>query len=154
MDAAYANNIDLKSTTGFCFTLNDTIISWNSKSQPVTAISAAESEYIAATEAAKEAIWWRLFMDELGFKQETTILHEDNQACIILSKNPQSHNRTKHIQVRFHFIREKVASQEIAMQYIPTKSQLADIFTKGTPGFTMRPTLKSLNCGVKAQRVN
>jgi hypothetical protein len=154
VDAAYANNIDSKSTTGFCFTLNDTIISWNSKSQPVTAISAAESEYIAATEAAKEAIWWRLFMDELGFKQETTILHEDNQACIILSKNPQSHNRTKHIQVRFHFIREKVASQEIAMQYIPTKSQLADIFTKGTPGFKMRPTLKSLNCGVKAQRVN
>jgi hypothetical protein len=149
VDAAYGNNTDYKSTTGFCFTLNDSIISWHSKCQPVTAFSTAESEYIAAAEAAKEAIWWRLFMTELGFTQSTTILHEDNEACILLSKNPQSHHRTKHIQIRFHFIREKVASNELKLQYVSTKEQLADIFTKGTPGFHLRPILNKLSCGIK-----
>ena len=99
VDAAYGNNTDYKSTTGFCFTLNDSIISWHSKCQPVTAFSTAESEYIAAAKAAKEAIWWRLFMTELGFTQSTTILHEDNEACILLSKNPQSHHRTKSVSI-------------------------------------------------------
>ena len=153
VDASYTNNNNSKSTTGYCFTLNNSIISWNSKCQPVTALSAAESEYIAATEATKEAIWWRQFMNELGFPQETTILHEDNQACILLSKNPQAHNRTKHIQVRFHFVREKTASNEVSLKYISTKSQLADIFTKTTPGFALRPALKSLQCGVKVSKL-
>jgi hypothetical protein len=150
VDAAYGNNSLDKSTTGFCFLLNGSIVSWTSKCQPVTALSVAEAEYIAATEAAKEAIWWRLFLSELGFHQDTTILHEDNQSCIRLAKNPQSHNRTKHIQVRFHFIREKVASKEIAMQYIPTKHQLGDLFTKALPGFSIRPSLNLLGCSVKA----
>jgi len=154
VDAAYGNNMDYKSTTGFCFTLNGSIISWNSKCQPVTAFSAAESEYIAASEAAKEAIWWRSFMDELGLPQTTTILHEDNQACILLSKNPQSHHRTKHIQIRFHFIREKVLSKEISLMYLPTKFQLADIFTKGCSGSRLRPILNSLGCGIKESGEN
>jgi hypothetical protein len=149
VDAAYGNNTDCKSTSGFCFTLNGSIISWHSKRQPVTAFSTAESEYIAAAEAAKEAIWWRLFMEELGYPQSTTILFEDNEACILLSKNPQSHHRTKHIQIRFHFIREKVASSELELRYISTKDQLGDIFTKGSPGFHLRPILRKLGCGIK-----
>jgi hypothetical protein len=81
-------------------------------------------------------------------------LHEDNQACILLSKNPQAHNRTKHIQIRFHFIREKVESKEIILNYIQTKSQLADIFTKGSPGFRLRPLLQALGCGTKKSGEN
>jgi hypothetical protein len=154
VDAAYGNNTNCKSTSGYCFTLNGSIISWHSKCQPVIAISTAESEYIAATEAAKEAIWFRLFMNELGFPQLTTILYEDNEACILLSKNPQAHNRTKHIQIRFHFIREKVASDEINLKYVSTKAQLADILTKGTPGFHLRPILYKLGCGIKESGEN
>jgi hypothetical protein len=154
VDAAYANNNRSKSTSGYCFLLNGAIVSWKSKCQPVIALSVAEAEYIAATEAAKEAIWWRLFLNELGIPQQTTILHEDNQACILLAKNPQAHHRTKHVQVRFHFIREKVESKEIKLQYIPTKKQLGDMFTKALPGFAFRPSLYRLGCSVKAQGDN
>ena len=146
VDAAYGNNFKCASTSGYCFLLGNTIVSWYSKAQAVTALSAAEAEYIAATEATKEAIWWRQFLDELGYPQETTTLNEDNQACILLSKNPQSHSRTKHIQIRYHFIREKTDSKEVSLQYVNTKDQLADMFTKNLPGCHLRPTLNSLGC--------
>jgi len=146
VDAAYGNNFKCASTSGYCFLLGSTIVSWYSKAQVVTALSAAEAEYMAATEAAKEAIWWRQFLDELGYPQATTILHEDNQASIMLSKNPQSHSRTKHIQIKYHFIREKTDSKEVSLQYVNTKDQLADMFTKNLPGCHLRPTLVSLGC--------
>ena len=146
VDAAYGNNFECSSTSGYCFTLGGAVVSWYSKAQSVTALSAAEAEYIAATEATKEAIWWRQFLQELGFPQNTTVLHEDNQACILLSKNPQSHSRTKHIQIRYHFIREKVLSEEVSLQYVKTKDQLADMFTKNLAGFKLRPTMLNLGC--------
>jgi hypothetical protein len=148
VDAAYGNNKKGTSTTGFCFMLGNGLISWFSKGQDTVALSAAEAEYIAATEAAKEAIWLRTLLSELGFNQEVTTLFEDNQACILLSKNPQLHSRTKHIQIRYHFIREKVLSKELILKYVSTKYQWADMFTKCLPGYKLRATLPKLNCKV------
>ena len=98
--------------------------------QPVVALSTAESEYISATSAAQEALWLKSLVESLGYPQGTIQLYEDNQACIALSKNPQDHKRTKHIQVRFHFLRDLVNDKVLELTYVPTKHQLADICTK------------------------
>jgi hypothetical protein len=73
-------------------------------------------------------------LKELGYNQETVILHEDNEACINLTKNPQEYKRTRHIQVKYHFIRKLVQAGKIKLQYCKTQDQLADILTKGVNG--------------------
>lgn len=145
VDASYANEDDYKSRTGYCFLLGDSLITWYSKKQDNYAQSAAEAEYYAAVSAANEAIWLKQLLSEMGLDQKTVILHEDNQACIALSKNPQNHKRTKQIQVRYHVIRDYVAKDLIKLIYCPTKEQLADIFTKGVTGPTLRTCLDKLN---------
>jgi hypothetical protein len=145
VDASYGMNSNGTSTTGFVFTLGGTPISWYSKAQSTVALSAAESEYLAATESAKECIWLKQLLLNLGFVQDCVILFEDNEACIALSKNPQYHSKTKHIQLPYHYIRQQVAAGEMKLMYLSTKHQLADIFTKGLSGHVIRPTLVSLN---------
>ena len=83
-------------------------------------------------------------MEELDFPQKTVTIHEDNQACILLSKNPQDHKRTKHIQIRFHFIRDLISDGVFTLKYCPTKSQLADVFTKILPGHAHRSQVARL----------
>ena len=94
-DASYANNQDFKSTGGSCFKLGGSLLSWSSNKQNIVALSTAESELIALTAAAQEAIWMQTLLAELGFPQVPTTIFEDNQACIALAKNPQNHKRTK-----------------------------------------------------------
>ena len=80
----------------------------------------------------EENIWLRQFAKDIGNEMvNSTVLYEDNQGAIQLSRNPQFHNRTKHIDVAFHFIRERIESKEIDVLYCPTKNMLADIMTKG-----------------------
>jgi hypothetical protein len=122
---------DRKSTGGYVFML-DGIISWSSKKQTCVALSSMEAEYIALSEAVKETIWLRRFLEELGFKQEeATTLFEDNQGTIAFAKDPIDQKRTKHIEVRYHFVREKVETKEVKLEYRNTKLMLADIMTKG-----------------------
>ncbi len=152
-DAAYGNNFDYKSTSGYCFLINGGLVSWFSKMQSVVARSAAEAEYISADEAAKEAVWLKLLLESLGFPQGTVSIFEDNQACIALTKNPQFHNRTKHIQIHYHGIREYVKQGEVIFPYISTKDQIGDLFTKGLSGVRIRFLLQK--CGlVKSQGEN
>jgi hypothetical protein len=147
-DAAYANHLEYRSTLGHCLTLNGTIVDWSSKSQKgAPAQSSSEAEYMSATSAANNVIWFREFLRELGYPQNTTTIFEDNEACIKLSKNPQDHSRTKHIQVRFHVIRQYVQDKLIKLVYVPTKSQLADSFTKCLPGSMLRPFVRVLSQG-------
>jgi hypothetical protein len=87
-------------------------------------------------------IWDFLRRDDMGFPQKTVTIYEDNQACISLTKNPEDHKRTKHIQVRFHVIRDYVAKELIKFIYFPTKDQLADVFTKGVAGCQLRDMMK------------
>ena len=98
----------------------------------------------AAVAASNECLWFKQLLSDLGFPQKTVILHEDNQACIYLSKNPEDHKRTKHIQVKFHVLRDYVRRGELLLQYCPTKSQLADLLTKPLPGHRLRALLPSL----------
>jgi hypothetical protein len=111
--------------------MGDGAVTWSSKKQAIVALSSTEAEYVAQTHAAKELIWLRTIIGELNspFENPTT-LHCDNQGAIALAKDNKFHARTKHIDIRYHFIREAVEDGSINMQYIPTNENIADIFTK------------------------
>lgn len=120
-----------RSTTGYVFLMGGGAISWNSKRQPTVALSTTEAEYMATTQAAKEAIWLRQLMADIGCVQEkTTTIMSDNQGSIALAKNPKHHSRTKHIDVQHHFIREMVDMEVIELRYCPTQEMVADVLTK------------------------
>lgn len=135
---------DRRSTTGFVFYLGGTPVTWCSRKQPTVALSSTESEYMAITEGAKEAVWLRRLLNEIRILDNhcPTKILGDNQGCLNLAHNPIFHGRTKHIEVRHHFIHEKVASGEIKLEYVPTTEQGADILTKAT-GKTTFETLRS-----------
>ncbi|XP_056846924.1 secreted RxLR effector protein 161-like [Raphanus sativus] len=122
---------DGRSTTGHLFCLGDTPVSWCSQKQDVVALSSCEAEYMAATEAAKQAIWLQELVSEItGRKIEKTLVRVDNKSAIILAKNPVLHRRSKHIHKRFHFIRECVERELIDVEHVPGTKQKADILTK------------------------
>jgi hypothetical protein len=130
-DADWGGSDDRKSTTGYIFTINGAPISWTSKRQPTVALSSTEAEYMALTQAAKEATWLRRLLSDLGHPQENaTVINEDNQGAIQLARNPVHHQRTKHIDIQHHYIRERVESGCIQLDYCHTQKQLADILTK------------------------
>ena len=120
------------STSGFVFTMSRAAISWGSKKQPTIALSSCESEIMAASEAAKEAVYLDRFVEELGYKstQEPIHLSLDNKAAIDSSYNPENHARTKHIDRRHYFIRELVEEGRLVVPYVSTVDNHADFFTK------------------------
>ncbi len=96
---------DRKSVSGYLFTINGSPVSWSSQKQGCVATSFTETEYIAASHAAKEGIWLRRILAELGHPQNSpTIIREDNTGCIAMSKDPVFHKRTKHIDIHYHFV--------------------------------------------------
>ena len=131
-DSDWAGQLDdRKSTSGTIFYLNNGAISFASKTQKCVALSTAESEYIALGEAAREAIYLRMLLKDLGHEQkEPTVIFEDNIAAEKLSKNNIQHGRTKHIDIKHHFIREVVQSKQIEIKHIASSEMLADILTK------------------------
>lgn len=135
-DADWAGNFDEgKSATGYLFYLNDNLISWSTKKQQTTALSSTEAEYMAETEAAKEAMWLKMFINELGYEIKLPItINCDNQGAIRLAKNPVYHSRTKHINVKHHFIRDHVKDGLVQLNYVNTSENIADILTKPLHG--------------------
>jgi hypothetical protein len=123
---------DRKSTTGTVIKVNGSVVHWLSKKQKTVSLSSAESEYMALAVSVQETLWIRSFMSELEMLSEaaTTILC-DNQAAIAIAQNPTHISRTKHIDIRHHFIRDEVKKGSICVQWISTQDQLADIMTKG-----------------------
>ena len=130
-DAAYANQEDFKSTTGYVFIASGGAITWKSKKQTIIALSTTESEYIALSESGKEAVWlWNLFQ-ELGFMQSNpTIIKGDNYGSVELSHNAQYHQRSKHIDLRYHWIRELIEKNVIEIQTCRDPEQTADVLIK------------------------
>ena len=134
-DSDWAGSVsDRKSTSGCCFGLGSAVVSWLSRKQKSVALSSSEAEYMAAGQASCEAIWLRkilhgLFDLELG----PTVIHCDNQSCIKLTENLVFHERTKHISIKYHFIRDWVQKGVVKLEYISTDEQVADILTKSLP---------------------
>ena len=132
-DADWAGDVnDRKSTSGYLFQMSGAAVTWRSKKQACVAQSTAEAEYIALSSTAQESIWLRRLTSELGSspKKPTTIF-EDNQSAIAMTKNPQFHGRSKHIDIKYHFIREQVNSGNVTLKYCPTSEMIADMLTKG-----------------------
>jgi hypothetical protein len=131
VDSDFASNKDnRKSTTSYVYTWCGNCVSWKSQQQSIVALSSTEAEYIAATEASKEAIWLQGLLREIEGKNYVSKLHMDSQSALYLYKDPMYHERTKHIDVRYHFIRQKVAEQTILVKKIDGKINPADFGTK------------------------
>lgn len=122
---------DRKSTSGIVFFLAGNPVTWQTAKQRVVALSSCEAEYIAAAAAACQGVWLaRLLTDMIGTESGAPELLVDNQSAVTLSKNPVFHERSKHIDVRYHYIRECVDEGRIIIDYTATEEQLADILTK------------------------
>ncbi|CAA7269926.1 unnamed protein product [Cyclocybe aegerita] len=120
--------------SGYAFLLHGGAVSWSAKRQEIISLSTTESEYVAATQATKEALWLRSLVSELfAIDLDTTTLFSDNQSAIALTKDHQYHARTKHIDIRFHFIRWIVEKGSIRLVYCPTGEMVADTLTKALP---------------------
>lgn len=131
-DASYGDNVDShKSTSGFCFLLAGRAVSWSSRKQKSVALSSTESEYMALTKACTEAIWLRRLLFDMGQPQKITEIYCDNKSAITIVHSSKHHDRTKHIDIRFHYIKDQVSSGEINIVYVPTEDMTADIMTKG-----------------------
>ena len=123
---------DRKSTSGYVFLLSGCAVSWRSKKQSCVALSTAEAEYVALASAAQEAVWMGELTAQFSDRSpETITIYEDNQSAISMAKNPQFHGRTKHISIKYHFIREQVDKKAVELKYCPTEEMVADMLTKG-----------------------
>ena len=127
---------DRKSTTGYYFKLNGrgAALSWGVKKQATVALSSAEAEYQGMAAAVPEALYLKQLLEDFGIQQKRPIaIGEDNQSCIRLCQNPVMHKRSKHIETKFLFIRDKTEDGTISIHYVPTDKMAADIFTKSLP---------------------
>jgi hypothetical protein len=131
-DSDYAgDHDDRKSTSGFIFTMSDSAICWSSKKQPIVTLSTTEAKHVAAASCACQCIWLRNVLVHLDMKQtNSTSINCDNSSSIKLSKNPIMHGRCKHIDVRYHFLRDLNKEGIIELKFCKSQDQLADIMTK------------------------
>ena len=132
-DADWAGDpIDRRSTNGFCVFFGSSPVSWGAKKQPTISRSSTEAEYRCLALTAAELSWLRSLLRDLHIPLcKMPIIWCDNISAISLASNPIYHARTKHLEVDYHYIREKVVNKELAVQYVSTHEQIADIFTKG-----------------------
>ena len=136
-DADWAGDVnDRKSTSGYVFKLSGAAISWRSKKQSCVALSTAEAEYIALASATQESVW---LQELLSSMKETIVkpatIFEDNKSAICLAKNPQYHGRAKHIDIKHHFIRQRVQDGDIKLEFCKSEDMIADMLTKGLSSY-------------------
>ena len=133
-DADFAGCLDTRrSTTGYAFMLNGGAISWQSRRQRTVATSTAEAEYMAAASATKEALWLGYMLRDLGIETKSIPIWSDSQAALALIKNPMVSQRSKHIDVAYHFVRERAENGTVSFDYVTTEEMAADCFTKPVP---------------------
>ncbi|KAJ9557467.1 hypothetical protein OSB04_012081 [Centaurea solstitialis] len=122
--------IDRKSTTGGCHLLGGKLVSWTSKKQNSVSTSTAEAEYVAAGICCAQVLWLRNQLQDYDIQLSKIPIYCDNTSAIAIANNPVLHSKTKHIEVRYHFIRDHVMNGDIELHFVPTEYQLADLFTK------------------------
>src|SRR5664279_1683015 len=145
-DADYAGEkTDRKSTSGGCQFLGRSLVCWSSKKQNCIALSTTEDEYISAASCCAQLLWMRQTLKDYGVIYDKVPLLCDNESAIKITHNPVQHSKTKHIEIRHHFIREHVEKGDIDLSYVPTKDQLADIFTKALDEPRFRALRNELN---------
>lgn len=129
-----ANDASRRSISGYVFQLGVGTISWSSKRQATIALSSTEAEYMALARAAKEALWLQQLLGEIDGKTPGPVaILVDNSSCMAIARNPESHERTKHIDIQTHFIRHHVSNQRVVLVYCPTEEMAADVLTKPLP---------------------
>jgi hypothetical protein len=135
-DADGASQEHRHAISGFAFLIDGGAVSWASKKQELITLSTAEAEYVAATHAAKECIWLRRLTGPMfGPPSKPTTLFCDNQAALRLAEDDNYHARTKHIDIRYHFVRQTITNKQITMVYCPSEDMTADILTKPLPKY-------------------
>ncbi|KAK2437580.1 secreted RxLR effector protein [Trifolium repens] len=146
VDADYAGNVDTrKSLSGFVFTLFGTAVTWKANQQSVVALSTTQAEYIALVEGVKEAIWLKGMIGEMGIGQGCVKIHCDSQSAIHLANHQVYHERTKHIDIRLHFVRDMIESKEIIVEKVASEENPADMFTKSLPRSRFKHFLDLIN---------
>ena len=142
-DSDFAGDLDKRrSTTGYVFTLSGGPVSWRSILQSTIALFTTKAEYMAATEAVKEAIWLKGLLGDLRVIHENIAVFYDNQSAIFLAKNQTYHARTKHIDVKYHYMREIIESSIVLLRKIDTKDNPSDMLTKVVSGVKFQHCLK------------
>ena len=145
-DSDYASDIeDRKSTSGYIFTYGDCVISWNSSKQKTVSLSSTEAEYIGLAQAAKEGIWLYTILEELGRAVDVVQILCDNKSTISLAHNPEFHARSKHIDIRHHFIRNLIQDGYVKIDHLGTNELPADLMTKGLPRIKHYKCVDQLN---------
>src|SRR5271170_7223801 len=130
-DSDWASQPDRHSISRYCFHMGIEAVMWSSKKQNLVALSSSEAEYIAQNHAAREALWIWTFYAEINNTTLTTIvLNSDNTGAMDMAKDPKFHAWTKHIDIRYHFIREVIADEKIKLEYVPSEDNISDILTK------------------------
>jgi hypothetical protein len=133
-------------TSGYAVFLDDNLVSWSSKRQNIVSRSSAEAEYRAVVNGVAEACWLRQLLQELHAPlSKSTLVYCDNVSAVYLSTNSVQHQRTKHVDIDLHFVRERVAIGDVRVLHVPTTSQFVDIFTKGLPTSVFLKFRSSLN---------
>jgi hypothetical protein len=122
--------VDRKSTSGTCQFLGRSLVSWSSKKQTSVSLSTAEAEYVAVGQCCAQLLWMRQTLWDFGYNLSKVSFLCDNESAIRMADNPVEHNRTKHIDIRHHFLRDHQQKGDIEVFYVSTENQLADIFTK------------------------
>ena len=145
-DADYAGSIvNRRSTSGYCTFLGGNLVTWRSKKQNVVARSTAEAEFRAMAQGICELLWLKIVLDDYRIKWDAPMrLYCDNKSAISIAHNPVQHDRTKHVEVDRHFLKEKLDSGLICTPYVSTGSQLADVLTKGLANVTFQAIVGKL----------
>jgi hypothetical protein len=130
--------MDRQSTSGSCQSLEGNLVSWSAKKQQSVAMSSAEAEYVVAASCCANVLWMKSQLSDYGIHYKMVPIFCDNTSAITISNNHVLHQRTKHIDIRYNFIRDHIMKGDIELHFIPTEYQLADIFTKplDEPTFT------------------
>jgi hypothetical protein len=145
-DANYAGcKIDRKSTSGTCEFLGSSLVSWASKKQNFVALSTAEAKYIAVGHCCAQLLYMRQTLGDYDYKLSKVPLVCDNESAICMADNPVEHSCTKHIDIRYHFLRDHQQKGDIEIAYVNTHNQLVDIFTKPLDEKTFSKLRNELN---------